>query len=76
MGAQLLRPDIKQSSIVDSLIRPRTNTTPTIAKLSTMINPISAAVRLASASGSRSSKRLFISLPKGRRDWLLDPVEL
>lgn len=52
IGAQLVRPDIRQSSSFDSLPRSRTSTTPAIAKDSTRAKPISAAVRRSSLSRS------------------------
>ena len=62
IGAQLVRPDIRQSSIRDRSLSSRTSTTPAIASAKMMINPISAADLRWSVSSSRSD-RLSICPP-------------
>src|SRR5271154_2240114 len=67
IGAQLVRPDIRQSSSLDSAPRSRTSTIPAIASDSTTTKPISAAVLRSSVSRSSFSKRLFIGRRRGPR---------
>jgi len=64
MGAQLVRPDIRQSSRRDRSLNSRTSTTPAMASAKTMINPINAADLRWSASSSPCSDWLFISFAK------------
>jgi len=63
IGAQLVRPDIRQSSSADFSLSSRTSHTPAIANARMMINPISAADLRWSASSSPFWDR-FIDLPK------------
>jgi hypothetical protein len=62
IGAQFVRPDIRQSSSRDRSLSSRTSRTPAIANAKIMIKPISAADLRSSASRSPSPELLFISM--------------
>lgn len=62
IGAQFVRPDIRQSSRRDRSLSSLTRTTPAIASARMIINPISAADLRWSAPSSPRSDRLSIGL--------------
>ena len=64
IGAQLWRPDIRQSSSRDFSLSSRTITTPAMASARIMIKPIRADDRRWSAPSSSFPERWFIRLPK------------
>jgi hypothetical protein len=64
IGAQLWRPDIRQSSSRDFSLSSRTITTPAIANARMMIKPIRADDLRWSPPSSLSPDRLFIAVPK------------